>query len=150
MDKTPPTLRTTTTTADGNAAVVAFLRECAAGRDSAQLDEYLAGRILDALAEKTAECERVNEWGAGERTKFLKAYDEARLLRAQLAAAQADSRRLDWLEAQTGNLFTPNDIAADTATGWRWYGVHHTRGELAVKGDTVRAVLDHAMTQGEK
>lgn len=49
-----------------------------------------------------------------------------------------DTERLDWLEKQRGNLFTPDNTGGD---GWVWFG-NDGRNFM---GQTCRELIDVAM-----
>lgn len=81
-----------------------------------------------------------NKWGADERTKFLKTYDEERLLRAQLSTVQADSARLREAARAAVGMWdrfgrTPDDDPTPTEEYER---------DFDATLDTLRAALDSA------
>jgi hypothetical protein len=52
----------------------------------------------------------------------------------------SDTERLDWLEKQRGNLFTPDNTGGD---GWVWFG----NDARNFRGATCRQLIDAAISQ---
>lgn len=68
----------------------------------------------------------------------------ARGLEAELAAAKADSARLDWLEQNLESHIIDKDYGPD---GGRWFITLPYEGNVTSKNDTLRAAIDAARKQ---
>ena len=106
-------------------------------------------RTLQRIRETCADVEAWQVWSAD--GALLEAYpgellDHIATLTAQLAAANADGERLDWLEARAFTVYRQRDPEHGTMPDHITVVDEDVRFRIGILGATVRAALDAART----